>query len=39
MLTYRISDPLEIIGYYDFDYVGCQDSRKSTSGYIYMFAG
>ena len=39
MLTYRISDRLEIIGYSDSGYVGCQDSRKSTSGYIYMFAG
>lgn len=39
MLTYRRSDHLEIIGYSDFDFAGCQDSRKSTSGYIYMLAG
>ena len=39
MLTYRRSDHLEIIGYSDSDFAGCQDSRKSTSGYIYMLAG
>ena len=39
MLTYRRSDHLEIIGYSDSYFVGCQDSRKSTSGYIYMLAG
>ena len=39
MLTYRKSDHLEVIGYYDSDFAGCQDSRKSTSGYIYMLAG
>ena len=39
MLTYRRSDQLEIIGYSDSDYAGCQDSMKSTSGYIYLLAG
>ncbi|KAL9252945.1 Retrovirus-related Pol polyprotein from transposon TNT 1-94-like protein [Drosera capensis] len=39
MLTYRRSDQLEIIGYTDSDFAGCQDSLKSTSGYIYMLAG
>ena len=29
MLTYRKSDQLEIIGYSDSDFAGCQDSRKS----------
>ena len=38
MLTYRRSDHLEIIGYSDSNFTGCQDSRKSTSGYIYMLA-
>ena len=38
MLTYRKSDQLEIIGYSDSDFSGCQDSRRSTSGYIYMLA-
>ena len=37
MLTYWRSDQLEIIGY--SDYVGCQDSNRSTSCYIYMLAG
>lgn len=39
MLTYRRSDSLEIIGYSDSDFAGCQDSKRSTSGYIYMLAG
>ena len=39
MLTYRRSDQLEIIGYSDSDYYGCQDSRRSTSGYLYLLAG
>jgi hypothetical protein len=39
MLTYRRSESLEIIGYSDSDFAGCQDSRKSTSGYIYLLAG
>ena len=38
-LTYRRSDHLEINGYSDFNFVGCQDSRKSTSSYIYLLAG
>jgi hypothetical protein len=39
MLTYRRSDKLEVIGYTDSDFVGCVDSLKSTSGYIFMLAG
>ena len=39
MLKYKRTDNLEIIGYSDSDFVGCVDSRKSTSGYIFMFAG
>ena len=38
MLTYRRSYHLEIIGYSNSDFVGCQDSGKSTSGYIYILA-
>ena len=38
MVTYQRSDQLEIIGYFDSDYAGCQDNRRSTSGYIYMLA-
>ena len=30
---------MEIVGYSDSDFVGCQDSRRSTSGYIYLLAG
>ena len=38
-LTYRRSYQLEIVGYSDLDFAGCQDSRRSTSGYIYLLAG
>ena len=39
MLMYRRTDNLEVIGYSDSDFVGYVDSRKSTSGYIFMMAG
>ncbi|PKU76766.1 Retrovirus-related Pol polyprotein from transposon TNT 1-94 [Dendrobium catenatum] len=39
MLTYHRSDHLEIVGYSDSDFVGCLDSRRSTSGHIFMLAG
>jgi len=29
---------LEITGFSDSDFAGCQDSLKSTSGYIFMLA-
>ena len=37
-LTYRHSDPLEVVGYSDSDFTGCTDTRKSTSGYIFLLA-
>ena len=39
MVTYKNVDHLEVIGYSDSDFVGCKDSRKSTSGYVFMLAG
>ena len=39
MLTYRKSDSLEIIGYSDSEFSGCQDSKRSTSGYVFMLVG
>ncbi|KAJ9535448.1 hypothetical protein OSB04_un001427, partial [Centaurea solstitialis] len=39
MLTYRKSDSLEIVGYSDSDFGGCQDTGRSTSGYMYILAG
>ena len=36
MFMYKRSD---VIGYSDSDFAGCVDSRKSTSGYIFMLAG
>ena len=38
MLMYRQTDSLEVIGYFDSDFAGCVDSRKSTSGYIFKLA-
>jgi hypothetical protein len=39
MLMYRWSNNLEVIGYSDFDFAGCVDSHKSTSGYTFMMVG
>ena len=39
MLMYRHTDNLDVIGYPYSDFAGCVDSRKSTSGYIFMMAG
>nr|KYP59621.1 Retrovirus-related Pol polyprotein from transposon TNT 1-94 [Cajanus cajan] len=39
MLTYQKSNSLEIIGYSDSDFAGCQDSKCSTFRYIFMLAG
>ena len=32
-------DHLEVVGYSDSDFVGRPDSRKSTSGYIFLLVG
>ena len=38
-LMYIRTSNLEVVGYSDSDFVGCVDSRKSTSGYIFILAG
>ena len=38
MLMYRRTYSLEVIGYSDANFVGCVDSQKSTSGYIFKLA-
>ncbi|PKI52175.1 hypothetical protein CRG98_027445 [Punica granatum] len=38
-LTYRHTDHLRVVGYLDADFAGCVDSRKSTSGYVFLLAG
>ena len=35
---FKHTDSLEVVGYSDADFAGCVDSRKSTSGYIFMLA-
>ena len=39
MLTYRRLDSLEILRYSDYDFTGCQDSKRSTSSYVFMLVG
>ncbi|RDY13096.1 hypothetical protein CR513_02027, partial [Mucuna pruriens] len=39
MLTYQKSEGLEIIGYSNSHFAGCQDSKCSTFEYIYMLVG
>ena len=39
MLMYKQIGYLEVIDYSDADFIGCVDSRKSTSGYIFILAG
>ncbi|CAL9133499.1 unnamed protein product [Musa textilis] len=39
MLTYKRSDQLEVTGYSDADFANCLNSRKSTSGSIFMLTG
>ncbi|XP_042973023.1 secreted RxLR effector protein 161-like [Carya illinoinensis] len=38
-LTFMRTDNLEVTGYSDSDFASCSDSRKSTSGYIFLLAG
>ena len=38
VLKYRHIDNFEVIGYFGVDFAGCIDSRKSTSGYVFMLA-
>jgi hypothetical protein len=39
MLTYERSDRLKIVGYSGLDFVGCLDTDRSTSGYVFKLAG
>jgi hypothetical protein len=39
MLMYKRTDNLDVIGYSDSDFASCIDSRKLTSGYIFLMAG
>jgi hypothetical protein len=38
MLMFKRTDNLEVIVYTDVDFVGCADSQRSTSGYVFMLA-
>jgi hypothetical protein len=39
MLTFKKWDRLKVISYSDSDFFGCVDSKKFTSGYIFMLVG
>jgi hypothetical protein len=39
ILTYERSDSLEIVGYSDSNFVGCLDTDRSTSGYVFKHTG
>lgn len=36
MLTYRMSNHLEVVGYSDSDFAECVDSRKTTFSYLFL---
>ena len=38
-LTYSRDSDLTPLAYVDADYGGCRDTRRSTSGYVFMMAG
>ena len=38
-LMYKRTSNLEVLGYLDSDFADCVDSRRSTSGYIFILAG
>lgn len=38
-LVYRRIQNLELIGYADADLGGCVDTKRSTSGFVFLFGG
>ena len=38
-LTYGRSDHLDVVGCSGSDFIDCLDSRKSTSGYVFLLTG
>jgi hypothetical protein len=38
-LTFKHTDHLEVVGYSDSKFAWCVDSRKITSGYIFLLVG
>ena len=39
MLTYQLTNILDVVGFCDVDFAGCIDDKKSTTSYIFMMAG
>ena len=38
-LTFRRQGTLKLIGFSDSDWQGCEDTRRSTSGYVFLLGG
>ena len=38
VLTYKKTENLEVVGYSDTNFAGCVDTKKLTSGYVFMLA-
>eukprot|EP00171_Calliarthron_tuberculosum_P023852 IDg23852t1 len=38
-ITYGTKSSLEPLGYYDSDWGGCVETRKSTEGFLFLIAG
>ncbi|XP_031112055.1 secreted RxLR effector protein 161-like [Ipomoea triloba] len=38
-LGFKQKDILDVVGYSDADFAGCVDTRRSTSGYVFIMAG
>ncbi|CAA0812916.1 Uncharacterized mitochondrial protein AtMg00810 [Striga hermonthica] len=36
-LFYQRNKDIKFVGYCDADYVGCRDTRRSTTGYVFKF--
>ena len=39
MLIYKPVQDLQLVGYSDSNFAGCQDEKKSTTGYFFKLAG
>lgn len=37
-ITYENIETVELVGYVDSDYLGCVDTRRSTTGWVFMLA-
>lgn len=38
-IFYQKGGSLQVVGYVDSDWAGCKDTKRSTTGYVFMLAG